>query len=109
MISYFVRYDGQASNSKHFTDYYRTRHADILSRFDGIQNLVLHQPVTWHDPFPITPGDSMLLAQMTFASEDDLRTALQSPARADARDDFANFPRFDGRVFHQALRSETIF
>ena len=109
MISYFVRYDGQASDTERFTEYYRTRHADIVSRFDGIQNLIMHHPVTWRDPFPITPGNSMLLAQMTFASEADLQAALRSPARAEARDDFAKFPKFDGKVVHQALRAETIF
>jgi uncharacterized protein (TIGR02118 family) len=109
MISYLVRYEGSAADSEAFLRHYRTQHAGILRGFDGIQELVLHTPAQWRDPFDITAGTSPLLAQMTFESDAALAAALQSPARAKARDDFQNFPAFEGVVTHQAMKSEKIF
>lgn len=109
MISYFVRYDGSAAKPEAFLDYYRTQHAEILRGFDGIQNLILHTPAQWRDPFDITAGKSSLVAQMTFDSEATLTAALQSSSRARARDDFRNFPAFEGTVTHQAMMSERLF
>lgn len=109
MISYFVRYDGSTADPGDFLNYYRTQHAGILREFDGIQELVLHTPARWQDPFDITAGKSSLLAQMTFGSETALAAALQSSARAKARDDFQNFPDFKGIVTHQAMKSEKLF
>lgn len=109
MISYFVRYDGTAADPDAFARHYRTQHAGILRGFDGIQDLVLHTPARWRDPFDITAGKSFLLAQMTFESEAALAAALQSPARADARKDLRKFPDFDGIVTHQAMKSEKLF
>ena len=107
--SYFVRYQGQAAEPNAFLDYYRDQHAALLKRFPGIEGLTLHTPIDCNDPFPTSPGGVALLAQMTFASPADLNAALQSSARAAARDDFRNFPEFDGQVFHQAMRGEKIF
>lgn len=108
-VSYFVRYRGQAADADAFVDYYRTRHAAVLGRFPGIASLTLHRALTWNDPFPVNPDGSLLLAQMSFASAEALNAALASEARAQARDDFANFPPFDGTVTHQATSSQVIF
>ena len=43
---------------------------------------------------------------MVFDSARDLDDALASEARAEARADFASFPRFDGTVTHQAMSAE---
>ncbi|MCZ7564022.1 MAG: hypothetical protein M5U08_09665 [Burkholderiales bacterium] len=51
----------------------------------------------------MTHGDAALLVQMTFDSAAELDAALASAARAEARVDFSRFPRFDGRVTHQAF------
>ncbi len=108
MISYFVRYDGQADDPQAFYDYYRDRHGEILGRFDGINGLILHRPVDWTDPFPVNKGASGLLAQMIFESEAALTAALKSSAREEARQDFQNFPSFDGQVIHQAMKAEKV-
>lgn len=107
-VSYFVRYRGAPSDGDAFDRHYATRHAEILKDFPGLRSLVLHRPVEWSDPFPVTPDGTHLLAQMTFDSQSDLDRALRSEARIRARDDFANFPSFDGDVTHQALRAEII-
>ena len=109
MISYFVNYDGQADDPQSFYDYYRDRHGEILSRFEGISGLLLHRPVEWNDPFSVNKGSSSLIAQMKFDSQAALDAALTSGAREEARRDFQNFPQFNGSVFHQAMKAEKVF
>ena len=108
-VSYFVRYQGEAEDPGGFVDYYRGKHAAILKQFPGIQALTLHTPAEWTDPYPVNLGGVCLLAQMVFESPRELDAALRSPARAQAREDFARFPSFQGEVFHQAMHQESIF
>jgi uncharacterized protein (TIGR02118 family) len=109
MVSYFIRYRGTAADPAGFTAYYETRHAAVLKRFPGIRSLVMHTPTAWHDPCPVRPAGSLLLAQMVFDSAEALDAALLSAARKDARDDFQRFPPFDGEVTHEALTAKVIF
>jgi uncharacterized protein (TIGR02118 family) len=109
LVSYFVRYRGQAADPLAFARYYENEHAQILRRFLGIRSLILHQPMRWNDPFPVHPDGTELLAQMTFDSAADLDAALKSDARREARTDFARFPAFTGEVTHQAMNAKVIF
>ena len=109
MVSYFVRYDGQAISPNLFLEYYRTKHASVLKQFDQIQGLTIHTPVEWMDPFPVQKGGASLLAQMHFDSIDALNKSLASEARGRARADSDNFPEFGGQIIHQALNAEQIF
>ena len=107
--SYIVRYNGNAADKAGFLFHYRESHAPILRQFPGISSLVLHHGVDFTDPFPVNPGGNLLIAQMTFDDLPTLNAALTSSARAQARDDFENFPAFDGEVTHQAFISERVF
>jgi uncharacterized protein (TIGR02118 family) len=109
MVSYFVRYRGQAADPLAFARYYEYEHGQILRHFPGIRSLILHQPMRWNDPFPIRPDGAELLAQMTFDGADDLDHALASKARREARADVARFPTFAGEVTHQAMTAKVIF
>jgi uncharacterized protein (TIGR02118 family) len=109
MVSYFVRYRGAASDPAAFRRYYESQHAGILQHFPNIRSLVLHHPAEWHDPFPVRPGGTSLLAQMQFDSASDLDAALRSEARRQARDDFQQFPAFSGEVTHEAMTGTVIF
>jgi uncharacterized protein (TIGR02118 family) len=109
MVSYFVRYCGSAVRPEEFRRYYETRHAAILRQFPNIRSLIVHEPSTWSDPFPVRRADSFLLAQMVFEHASDLDAALRSPARRQARDDFARFPPFDGEVTHEAMIGKVMF
>jgi uncharacterized protein (TIGR02118 family) len=109
MVSYFVRYRGRAADPSAFIAHYRERHAAILRRLPQINSLVLHTPIGFHDPFPVRPAGSMLLAQMIFPDPAALEAALQSAARAEAREDFARLGVFDGEITHEALAGEVIF
>lgn len=108
-VSYFVHYEGESADPARFLEYYRTQHAAILRRFPGILTLNLHTPIAWSDPFAVNQGRNTLLAQMRFESREALDLALRSEARADARDDFNNFPEFHGTVYHQAMLEEKVF
>ena len=109
MVSYFVRYKGEAADPAAFAQYYAGQHAAVLKRFPGIRSLVLHTPQSWSDPFPVNPGGSLLLAQMTFDDVATLDAALRSEARKDARADFVRFPAFSGEVTHEAMQTRVIF
>jgi uncharacterized protein (TIGR02118 family) len=108
-VSYFVRYQGMPAPADPFIDYYRTRHAAILADFPGIRSLTLHTPVGWTDRYPDNPDPPGFPAQMTFDSAAALAAALQSEARAGARDDFAKLPPVRGPVTHLATASERLF
>ena len=102
-VSYFVRYDIEPEDVEAFTDYYRTRHVAVLAEWPGLKSVTLHTPVAWSDPAAVNRGTAVLLAQLEFDSTDDLNRALESPQRLKAREDFAKFPRYTGRVTHQAM------
>jgi uncharacterized protein (TIGR02118 family) len=109
MVSYFVRYRGSCLDPHGFHTHYESRHAGILRGFPGIRSLILHRPIEWTDPFPISRGGSFLLAQMMFDGESDLDAALRSEARQRARDDFQRFPSFAGEVTHEAMSGKVVF
>ncbi|HEX4410160.1 MAG TPA: EthD family reductase [Xanthobacteraceae bacterium] len=109
MLSYFVRYQGEASDADQFGAYYETIHGKILREFPNIQSLHLHRPAPSVDPCPVNRGDSILLAQMIFRSSGDLDEALKSEARRKARDDFRRFPPFRGIVTHEAMSGKIVF
>ena len=107
--SYVVRYHGTAENKAGFISHYRQSHAPILREFPGIGSLILHQEAEFKDPYPVKPGGNLLIAEMTFPDLPALNAALASPARAEAREDFGNFPSFEGDITHQAFITERIF
>ena len=109
MVSYFVRYRGSCADPDGFHTNYESRHAEILRRFPKIRSLILHRPIEWRDPFPVSPGGSFLLAQMVFDGKSDLDAALRSEARRQARDDFQRFPSFEGEVTHEAMNGKVVF
>lgn len=104
-VTYFVRYRGLPQPQDDFNTYYRTKHSELLKQMTGIRRLVLHVPTTWRDPFPVTPDGTDFLAEMTFADAAAFKIAVESRARAIARDDLANLPRGGAAVTHQAMRS----
>src|SRR5687768_15750671 len=102
-VAYFVRYRGLPQPQAAFVEYYRSRHAPLLRAFPGIRSLVIHTPAAWHDPQGVSADGSDFLAEMQFSNLDDLSAALRSPARERAREDFANLPRGEATVTHQAM------
>ena len=105
-VSYFVFYQGSADCPEEFLSYYRNHHVPILLTFPGIEAVRLHTGASWSDPKGVSAAGFFLVAQMIFPDTDTLDRALISPQRAAAREDFHRFPRFNGSVLHQAMRTE---
>ena len=106
-VSYFVRYEGEADPD--FVRNYKERHVPILARWPGMRRVVLHTPVPWTDPCPVSEARAFLVAQLEFESQADLDRALASPERLQARRDFEAFPAREGEVSHQAMKSEEVW
>jgi hypothetical protein len=104
-VTYFVRYQGLPRPADAFVSDYGGRHVDILRRWPGVRSIVLHTPIAWSDPHPVRRDPTDFLTEMTFASAEALREALNSEARALARADRTNLRHGDALVTHQAMRS----
>ncbi|HEY3074862.1 MAG TPA: EthD family reductase [Burkholderiales bacterium] len=108
-VSYFVRYDITAAEAERFVERYREVHVPLLARWPGIRRVMLHTPLDWRDPFTVNRGRTVLLAQLEFESVESMEAALQSGARAAAREDFKQFPPYEGSVVHQAMAQDEVF
>ena len=101
--SYFVFYQGTTKDPAAFLDHYKTHHARLLMAFPGLERLVIHEETDWKDAQQVSNGSFLLIAEMTFPDTKTLETAISSKERELARDDFNNFPAWDGRIWHQAM------
>ena len=108
-VSYFVRYDIEASDRDAFIRRYREVHVPLVSRWPGLRRIVLHTPLSWRDPFPVNAGKAVLMAQLEFDDEATMNAALASRERAEAREDLSRFPRYEGTVVHQAMAQEEVY
>ena len=108
-VSYFVRYEIAVPNLEAFLERYRKVHVPLVSKWPGLQRMILHTPIPWKDTAAVNPGNAVLLAQLVFEDEQALRKAFASPERAAARDDFKRFMTYEGQVRHQAMRSEEVY
>ena len=70
---------------------------------------MLHTPTAWRDPFPVNPGKAVLLAQLEFEDEAAMNAAFASRERAEAREDFKQFPEYQGSVTHQAMAQQEVY
>ncbi len=104
-VSYFVRYDIDVADVATFLRRYREVHVPLLARWPGLRRMVMHTPLAWQDPFPVNRGKAVLMAQLEFDSEEAMNRAFASRERAEAREDFKRFMRFEGTVTHQAMQS----
>src|SRR5690625_1047502 len=105
--SYFVRYIGAPEDREAFIKYYREQHALIMQEYPGIQSCKLHFSDAWTDPVDVNRDSVFLIAELVFNSITELNQALQSEARQRSRQDFINFPKFNGTVTHLAVTTET--
>lgn len=102
-VSYFVFYRGRAKDEEAFITRYREKHIPILRSFPGIIDVKLFTPLQWKDQQSVSPGNFLIIVEMVFNSSDALKTALNSEQRRKAREDFKQFPPFEGDIWHQAM------
>jgi uncharacterized protein (TIGR02118 family) len=108
-VSYFVRYEIAASDLNGFLDRYRKVHVPLVAKWPGLTRMVMHTPLEWRDPFQVNRGNAVLMAQLVFDSEAAMNEAFASPERAAAREDFKRFMTYEGKVIHQAMKSEEVW
>jgi uncharacterized protein (TIGR02118 family) len=89
-----VVYDGRPEDSERFLRYYIDKHLPIIWTFPKIRAVQVER---------VVEGDIFLIARFLFDNAADARAALDSPERARARADRANFPPFAGTVRHQIV------
>lgn len=103
---YFVQYRRPADDEAAFVSYYRDNHPPLLAALPGVREVAIYTPLGRADAPSVPRGDLMLVNLVAFDTLAALNAALQSNARARLREDYANFPRFTGRVTHTAMRRE---
>jgi uncharacterized protein (TIGR02118 family) len=108
-VSYFVRYDIEIADLEAFMRRYRDVHVPLVARWPGLCRMVLHTPLAWRDPFPVNPGKAVLVAQLEFEDQAAMNAAFASRERAEAREDFKRFPRYEGTVVHQAMAQDEVY
>ncbi|MEN8833284.1 EthD family reductase [Pacificibacter sp.] len=104
-VSYFVFYQGTTADPSSFLEYYKTAHSALLLDFPGLERLIIHEETDWADSQNVVGGSFLLIAEMVFPDMPTLETAISSSARQRARDDFDNFPAWDGKIWHQAMNN----
>jgi uncharacterized protein (TIGR02118 family) len=93
--AYLVIYEGKPDNPEEFLRYYIERHLPIVWTFPKARRVEVERGAD--------EGDIFLIGRITFDTLEDLRAALVSPEREQARADMANFPSFKGTVRRQAV------
>lgn len=107
MVKYVVLYEGRPEDPEAFDRHYRDHHLPIIARWPGIRRIQVNRGVPLEDPGQGRKvGDFYQVCEFLFDSMADLEKALASPERREAGEDRARFPRFEGRVRHQAVEIE---
>jgi uncharacterized protein (TIGR02118 family) len=105
--AYLVVYEGQPEDPQAFLDYYVNRHLPIIWTWPRIRGIEIEIGYDGGDPAS-TKGGIFMVARFLFDSLDDLRAALLSSGRAQARADRDNLPAFSGTVRHQAVEIQEV-
>lgn len=93
---YFVIYEGSPHDPDEWVRYYLEHHVPLVWKFPGIKGVEVHLGRDTDEVFMLTRLEFDDLAQ--------LRTAIDSEERLEARRDMNEnlLPRFEGIVRHQA-------
>ncbi len=97
-------YQGRPEDPEAFLRFYIEDHLPIMRTLPGLQGIEIELGAEGGDPYANEAG-LFMIARFLFNSLDELRAALRSEAREQARRDRANFPPFHGSVRHQAVET----
>lgn len=106
--TYLVAYEGPAEDEKAWQAYYLAHHPPIMARLPGIRELEVYLPLEWRCPPHLERVRHMQRNKVAFDSPAALEAALASPIRAEMRKDYAQLPRFSGRVTHYAMTTRIL-
>ena len=107
-VSFFVQYDGPAENPAAFHAYYRSHHVPIVFRMPGIRSVSYYLPTKINPPPIGRAVERLQIVQAVFDSADDFVKMRQSAERKEGLRDFDNYPKFEGAVTHQVMRSRRL-
>jgi hypothetical protein len=99
-LSYVVRYHGPSPDPKGFVEHYLRTHAILLGEFPKIRNVLCYIPQDWKDPNGLADPNYILGNEVAFDTIADFAAAMQSDVRHRLREDYRDFPRFDGPNTH---------
>jgi len=106
--TYLVAYEGPAEDEKAWQAHYLAHHPPIMARLPGIRELEVSLPLEWRCPPHLERVRHMQRNKVAFDSREALEAALASPVRAEMRKDYAELPRFSGRVTHYAMTTRVL-
>lgn len=107
-VSFFVQYDGPAEDPAAFHTYYRNHHVPIVFRMPGIRSVTYYLPQSDKPPVIGRSVERLQIVQAVFDSADEFLKMRQSSQRKEGLRDFENYPKFEGPVTHQVMRSKRI-
>ena len=105
-VSFFVQYDGPAEDPAAFHAYYRSHHVPIVFRMPGIRSVTYYLPTAVKPPPVGHAVERLQIVQAVFDTADDFVKMRQSAERKEGLRDFDNYPKFEGPVTHQVMRSQ---
>jgi hypothetical protein len=79
-----------------------------MARFPDIREIEILTPIEWIDAMPWRRVHHMQRNRVMFDSPAALTAALTSPVRHEMRADFADFPPYEGGVFHFPFATEAV-
>ncbi|WBU58860.1 EthD family reductase [Paracoccus albus] len=107
--SYMVHYPGPAENTEEWLRHYRSQHIPLMCRLPRIRGVEMLTRIDWISSLPLAHAKHMQRNRVVFDSSQELRAALQSSVRDEMRADVAQYPRFEGGVFHHVMTTEVIY
>ncbi len=90
MVKFCVFYHGKPEDPAAFDRYYWIHHLPLVIRWPGLKRIIVSKGQPEDDIYQI--------AELHFASRQDLEACLRSPERALAAEDLKNFPQFHGDI-----------
>jgi uncharacterized protein (TIGR02118 family) len=106
--TYLVGYDGPADDENAWHAHYLAHHPPIMAKLPGLRELEVYTRIDWISPPAWKRLDCMQRNKVSFDSPEALTAALNSPVRHEMRADYAQLPKFGGRVTHFAMKTRVL-
>ncbi|MDR7127315.1 EthD family reductase [Pseudotabrizicola sp. 4114] len=106
--SYVVHYPGPAQDTGAWLAHYRSGHIPLMCRLPGIREVEMLTRIDWISALDFPRAAHMQRNRVLFDSPDALRNALASPIRNEMRKDTADYPPYEGGMFHYPMKTNVI-
>jgi len=97
-VSYQAFYQVSAKDREALLDNYRNRHIPIR-----LEKLIVHEQIDWFDGHDDPTDAFLLIVEFVFADTAAMEAGITSERRLAAKQSFANFPEFSGKIWHQGM------